>query len=154
MRAKYLPRGSDVPEPSDDDDDGLEGVEKVSAVEARKWSYIGPGVFGRVVCDEAQKIKSAALIINQMLVHLQPDQKTMLIASPMIRRANDLLGLLRVIWNPSWDVDGDEIPREPDLTSYDEVRDKLVGKNLTRRDIMGHRWVLHPKFFILSPSND
>ena len=84
----------------EDDDVNLEDA-GYSIDAGVSWRPLMVGTFGRVISDEAQKIKNTRSISFQSVKGLDAGIMCLPTATPMINKPSDLHGLLRMIWKLS-----------------------------------------------------
>ena len=82
----------DAPSDPGDDDEPELTTEQLQ----RAHSYL-PHVFGRLVLDEAQKIKSILTLTHKTLAALEAPYVNMLSATPMMNKPVDLVGFLAML---------------------------------------------------------
>lgn len=107
----------------EDDDDIItdsHAVNPLNKDELTKYSFHEVGVFHRIVIDEAQKVKNVSTHINRLIQQYAPARRTLLTATPMINRADDMLSILAVMWILSWSI---AKPAKP----FDEKKPALFG---------------------------
>ena len=94
----------------------------------RDWSSYYPRVFNRMVCDEAQKLKSPNTLTLIAVSKLEVSTMNFLSATPMINRPVDLLSLLQSMWQdeftkPEGDDNGKlhSVDNDSDITIDDFI---------------------------------
>ena len=103
------------------------------------------GVFGNVIADEAQKLKSVRTVTHVPVSQLQARFYLLLTATPMINLPMDLHGLLSLLWKPEW-ADAPEAPFAPTQEHYMEANEEL-NKEANAATINRHLWLLNPDIF-------
>ena len=100
---KPFSRARPKPQRADDmtlDDDvlGEDEEELLDADEVNRVHLYYPGIFARIIADEAQKLKSIAAVAHRSVLDLAARHYILLTATPMINRPMDLVGLLALFW--------------------------------------------------------
>ncbi|ETN36808.1 uncharacterized protein HMPREF1541_07795, partial [Cyphellophora europaea CBS 101466] len=70
-----------------------------------KYMNIMRGVFRCIFINEGQKIKNPKSNNNKAIFTAYTDYYWVVSATPMLNRAQDLLGYLTLMWRPSWSVE-------------------------------------------------
>ena len=74
------------------DDDLDAGEEKeLDEEQINRVHCLSPGIFGRIIADEAQKFKSPATVAHRSVYDLQAPSQVLSTATPMIDRPIDLI---------------------------------------------------------------
>lgn len=60
------------------------------------------GVFGRVICEKAQKLKHLSTLAHKSVKELEAPLIDLLTVTPMLNKPNDLEGLLRLLYQEDW----------------------------------------------------
>ena len=109
------------------------------------WHPLLVDIFGRVIADEAQKIKNTKSISFQSVKGLGARITCLLTATPMINKPADLHGLLSMVWKKEW-ADGQE--DRASAEDYDEAMQEVNRAGLLCQDnIEDFLWVLNPSTF-------
>ena len=62
-----------------------------------------------------------------------------------MNKASDLYGLLRILWDDT--IETSFTRQATDIAIYDDVKNRLVGRVLSRQDLEEYRWILDPYAF-------
>ncbi|KAL8893244.1 MAG: hypothetical protein Q9192_005457 [Flavoplaca navasiana] len=129
----------------DEDDHGQDSDGESEDASMRRRTWV-PGVFGRLMCDEAQKIKDPTTRSNRALRLLNAPNVTMMSGTPLMNTTEDMSGLLWLAWNKDWAIDS---PKPID--EYSEARRDIealqrTGK-WTQDHVESYRWLLNPVAF-------
>ena len=100
-----------------------------------------PGIFARIIADEAQKLKSIATVAHRSVSDLGARHHVLLTATSMINRPIDLIGLLALFWKEDWEATS---PTVPAPKNYVDAKSRLVDRTLFTDDIDGRLWLLNP----------
>lgn len=100
-------------------------------------------LFGRVIADEAHKLKSPKTRISFSVRLLRASTLIFLSGTPMMNRVQDLVGFLELIWKPSF-VNGQDTL---DLEDFRAACDAAVGGTLTTRNLNDYLHLLNPTSF-------
>ncbi|KAI4154772.1 MAG: hypothetical protein LQ341_000297 [Variospora aurantia] len=134
---RRLKRGAE-----DDDLNDTTAEQERSAEESNDLRSYCPGVFSRVICDEAQRLKSPSTWTHKSIAFLNAPITQELTATPMMNRGVDLSGLLRYVYPP--DAGSEETVT---LADYEAARDALVGRQLSADIIHDYRRLLDPAVY-------
>ncbi|KAL8795802.1 MAG: hypothetical protein Q9182_007485 [Xanthomendoza sp. 2 TL-2023] len=149
----------------EDDDDGLGPEDEEESF--KHVLHLCGGVFGRVVCDEAQRVKHPSTLTHRSVKELEALFMVQLTATPIINRPVDLFGLLRLFWKASWAESPDERGKDavqvqgyitvPDEQSYYAAMAVLSEPAmLTEVNFLAFRHLLSPEAFrqYTAPTDD
>ena len=114
--------GEDVEDQSDNDNDGSHD-RVIPSEEAKSWESFCPGVFGRVICDEAQRLKNPFTHSHISVARLRAPILNFLTATPMINRPIDLVGFLHLVWKDEFEIE--------DGQSQDGADDNMVDTSFS-----------------------
>ena len=111
-------------------------------------SYCGQ-IFGLVIADEAQKLKSKLTRTNRAVSLLKAEKIILLTATPMMNRVRDLAGLLWLLWRQDFARSEDDPSpnargEEADGISFDAGEGLRM---LSIDDISRQLWILDPPDF-------
>ncbi|KAI9882008.1 MAG: hypothetical protein M1823_006268 [Watsoniomyces obsoletus] len=78
--------------------------ERGNLIDVKRFTYTSvlADCFGRIICDEGHRIKSARTRTHRAIVALRAPYHWVISATPMMNRASDLIGYLNFFWRPEW----------------------------------------------------
>ena len=126
---------SKVPEETLDEDLDPEeesDEEEMTESEAMKYISRAEGLFYRVICDEAHKLRSPKTKTSLAILKLGKIVRYLLSATPMINKPADLYGILMQIFMDEWAIHTQEAAADPDENGDTVMED--VKKTLTLED--------------------
>ena len=102
------------------EDDAVVKDNKVDEETLKRAHSVCTGVFGVVVLDGSQKVKSVLTVTYESVKDILnlTTIKILLTATPMINRPTDMMGPLSLFWDLIWHGRG---PFEPELSDYGEA---------------------------------
>lgn len=105
-----------------------------------------PGVFRRVICDEAQKLKHLNTLAHKSVKDLEAPLTNLLTATPMLNKPNDLEGLLDLLYDENW-VRSDLACGILALDEYETVFREMRRTPLNAANLAAYRWLFDPRAF-------
>ncbi|KAL8724984.1 MAG: hypothetical protein Q9181_006581 [Wetmoreana brouardii] len=145
MDFSAVPKKSQAEHPPVGEEDDIIGEDEEEArtvEELRALQPLCPSIFSRVLCDEAQKLKSRSTFTHHSVATLDTEFLGLLTATPILNRPQDLAAFLALIFNPAWSRF-----KTPQLEDYSMAADTLQQRLLSADDIRANRWLLDPSAF-------
>lgn len=97
--------GEDPPAGDDKDDDAPLPIHLADITdEALIKQFVSrmTGWFELLICDEVHLLKNVDSLMHRAVELLHAEEKVFLLGTPMVNRPIDLLGILRLFWDPGW----------------------------------------------------
>lgn len=158
--AAYLVTPNEFAIPEDQVDmthiDIPEAEERDNKVDDKFYSYwsVFRNIFARVILDEGHKCENTRTLSHRSIFTLYAPSVWIVTATPMINRANDLLGYLVLLYRTRWQLENWKGISIEDYYCNEELEFQPASAEFSNQDeYMAHTqgerlWVCHPRKFV------